>query len=1082
MSDKFYFDPDFKRKIEESEKEDGLKESENDSNFQKNEGNEIQGVILDKNSYKNSDSEIEESEVEIEEVDTNSEKDPKNSGEKPKLIDRIKKWLKKNERKLKIGGLVLGGLTGVGIILVGGFLINEYDKAPSVKAEAMNPIEGSIVYDVSGKEMFRYAGGDEDREVVPLEGISEDMQLAMIALEDENFYENEVGIPWKNLFGAAFKCIFSGGEECRGASGLSQQLIKNVSDNRAPTVNRKLRELMTAIKFNQEVGKDEVLELYLNWVPFGRNKYGIESASQSFYGKSAKDLTIPESCFLASMPQKPTTFSLAVNEIMEGETESENAKELLARKNACIEKMYSKDLRGKGEPRLIKTEKEVEELQKVIPKFLPRGVEEIKFGHIQNYIAKEIESKFEVEQKELMTDGYKIQTSFDSEIQTKIENIIKENADEYILGKGANNGASVVLDGPTGGIVALIGSRDFNNSEIGGQFNVTTAYRQPGSSYKPYVYASAMENGFNPGTVILDAPTDFGNWVPKNFSRTNYGLVTIRYSLQNSLNVPAVKSVFLSQDAKDSPDQINALNNLSNFVSRTGVEHNRECDITSSLGSCEVTMISHTTGFNTLLQEGNLRTANPFVKIVYDEYDVESDRELETILYERDQTANNPYPKQDESIKPEVARETADILSDYGQRDPRIWGRIKSNLELDGWRVAAKTGTTSSVKDAWTVGGSAYYTVSVWVGNTDNKPMNQNATGSTSAAPLWKLIMTELHKDKEPKRFSREGLVAVKINPNTGLPDEAGVNEYMTRGQLSLINQAKERLQRNDYNPLENSIFTNRTPSTYRKLRVDIVDEKLVSEETKLPEVAIKEIECGEIISEFPVSPNWFNPAKALQDTREGSSCPSEVTELTEDDLKPEITSNFEGGSSVPSRIKIEILNKGDNVITNKKLTIKADGEIIYESEDAETINQSEIEIRVSKLDVDGTKDVVITVVNSLDLENSIQYQNVNFDTVIVDDEEITESDISKLDIDCVDATLGEETSCKIDPIEDKVFPSNLTIFIGDNEDGGFCDKNGICANVPTEDNTVGEKDVFISLDGTFENAVKTKYTVKLTE
>jgi membrane peptidoglycan carboxypeptidase len=771
---------------------------------------------------------------------------------------------------------------------------------------------------------------------------------------------------------------------------------------------------------------------------------------------------------------------------MADEMEGENAKELLARKNACIEKMYSKDLRGKGEPRLIKTEKEVEELQEIVPEFLPRGNEEIKFGHIQNYLAKELEEKFEIEQKELVTNGYKIQTSFDSEIQTKVENIINENANEYILSKGGNNGASVILDGPTGGIVAMIGSRDFNNSEIGGQFNVTTAYRQPGSSYKPYVYASAMEkNSFNPGTVILDAPTDFGNWVPKNFSRTNYGLVSIRYSLQNSLNVPAVKSVFLSQDAKNSPDQINALNNLNNFVSRTGVQHNRDCDITSSLGSCEVTMISHTTGFNTLLQEGNLRTANPFVKIVYNEYSVESDRKVETILYERDQTANNPYPKQDESIKPEVARETADILSDYGQRDARIWGRIKSNLELDGWTgknsVAAKTGTTSNVKDAWTVGGSPYYTVSVWIGNTDNKPMNQSTTGSTSAAPLWKLIMTELHKNKEKAGFSKEGLVAVKINPSTGLPDENGITEYMTRGQLSLINQAKEKFTQNDYNPMENSIFTNRTPSTYRKLKVDIVDEKLISEETELPEAAIKEIECGEIISEFPISPNWFNPAKALQDTREGSACPTEVTELTEDDLKPEIESNFEESSSVPARIKIQVSNKGEDVITNNKLVIKADGEVIYESQKTDTINKETIEIKVSNLDVEGTRDVVITVTNSLNLETSVQYQNVNFDTVIVDEEEITESDIDDLEIDCAEAELGENTSCKIDPLQDKVFPSNLTIFIGENEEGGFCDKNGICASVPTEDNTAGEKEIFVSLDGTFASAVKTKYTAELT-
>ncbi|NJK71425.1 MAG: transglycosylase domain-containing protein [Thermales bacterium] len=190
------------------------------------------------------------------------------------------------------------------------WLITIWNNTPQI--DSFNePIQSSIVYDRNGDELFKFFS-EERREVVDIDRIPREMQLAIIALEDENFYYNESGIPWSNLVGASFKCFTRAGDNCRGASGLSQQLVKNITGDNQATVSRKVRELFTALKLNQEKNKQEILAMYLNQVPFGRNAYGIQEASKSYYGKDVSELDIVQSCYLASFVQKPSTFSISL--------------------------------------------------------------------------------------------------------------------------------------------------------------------------------------------------------------------------------------------------------------------------------------------------------------------------------------------------------------------------------------------------------------------------------------------------------------------------------------------------------------------------------------------------------------------------------------------------------------------------------------------------------------------------------------------------------------------------------------------------------------------------------------------------
>lgn len=835
----------------------------------------------------------------------------------------------------------------------------------------------------------------------------------MIALEDENFYDNEAGIPWQNLIGAMIRCGLTRGRECRGGSGLSQQLVKNVTDDNDDSVERKVRELFTAMRFNEELPgtsedkQDKVLELYLNWVPFGRNTYGVRAASRSYFGHdiNSEELTIPKACYLASMPQIPSLFAEGVRleilnreRVQNGEEPlaNPNFERLEARKNICIEKLYELELADRGTRQFITSREEVERLKQEEVEFKRRTVSEnIEFGHLRSYLANEIQKKFNdgtdtgITPSNLETRGYRIFTTIDRGLQEDLENLLK-NANE-IDAAGGNNAAGMVMHGKTGEIRAMIGSRDFNNEEIGGQVNVLKASRQPGSSFKPYVYAAAMANNFNPSTVLLDVETDFGGgYVPRNFSRTFSGITTIRRSLQDSLNVTAIKSAYLAQVPSATPNTASASANTLNYAERLGVNmpFKQNCDLTAALGACEVEHLSHVVGFNTLLQEG--------IKV---EPRIVSKIELrDNVLFSKERVAER-YEKQ-QVMDRSIANQMANIMSDYGSRSPSVWGNFRFFLQLQGWdgvnSVAAKTGTTNDVRDMWAMGGSSQYTVSLWIGNTDNKKMDPNTSAARVAGPIWNKMMTRVHKDITPSGFSRAGLQPVSIDPQTGLLGE-GATELLTREQITELEQAQNRFNDPDYNPLERSIFDNRTPVTRRQVRVNRIDNRLVSSQTtniqedqlaeestfrldfNLPEEIIQEMDCRGIVSEFPLSDNWREPAEEIALQEDSEACPTEISQITLDDVKPIITSNLLANRMPPSIIRINVKSGIDNSLLEEaneivKIEFKVDDEVV-----ASSTNTPELVINLSDKFLSELKDVEIVAIDRFGFKNTKIIENVYF-------------------------------------------------------------------------------------------------------
>jgi membrane peptidoglycan carboxypeptidase len=863
-------------------------------------------------------------------------------------------------RKFAIAGVVTSIILAILTTAVSVVAINIWENTRSIDDLERDPNESSVVFARDGKTKIYEFFKEERREVLPLcqpdvnpqeQGncIPKEFQLAVIALEDENFYLNDQGIPWSNLVGASAKCLLSVGDECRGASGISQQLIKNITDDDERSVDRKVRELFTAVKLNQSTSKTEILEKYLNWVPFGRNAYGAQQATQSYFNKDVKDINISEACYLASMVQLPTYFESGINRLPEANYEKVNgelpgtpeqqaalsldedtltaARDLEFRKDICLEKLSQVNLPLEdGTTGLyIETAEELEEIQNQpvasttdsLIAVQERDQGKIAFvtlpvndpyPHFREYLTKEI-TKI-ITENQLYEEGYEIVTTLDPTLQQATEEIIT-SSEANIQRYGANNASGLVLDGPTGEILAMVGSLGYNREEIDGKVNIATSPQQPGSSIKPYVYAAAFKNGFNPGSILIDADTSWNNntYDPRNFDGRFRGPVSMRRALQGSLNIPAVKALFLVNDDAESNQRskldtffdyaesvgvrfpcVEGAGNQTLFgVANNGVETCRpnpdkeitqelvddayrgRCFIASALGGCELTMVSHATGINTYLQDGNLRTATPFISI--------TKKSTGQDIYAERQNSDNPaFPKRDATEDERLlARQMTNVMTDYNARIPEF-GSARFNLQMDNpaWRVAAKTGTSNGPKDFWTVGGSPYYTVTVWVGKTDNGDMVSSASSSATAAPIWKDIMERIHQGKEVRNFSTEGLRSILISPQTGLggddgePQGGGISELLTPWQIDSLNKARGVVAANSAADLDSAranMLQTRTSVLPVNYFINRVDGKLFVDGKTL-DANKEEVRCLYLIGEF-LSANWQAPLARLAEGNE---------------------------------------------------------------------------------------------------------------------------------------------------------------------------------------------------------------------
>jgi membrane peptidoglycan carboxypeptidase len=704
---------------------------------------------------------------------------------------------------------------------VGSWISYQWELAPdsekilSAKSSESTKIlasDGSLLFEMYDKEnreivdeMETSTNKPTNKNYIPLS-----MQYSILALEDQNFYFNESGVPFSNIVGAGIECLTSAGNNCRGASGIYQQLVKNKTLNDEQTIDRKIQEIISSYKLgiSEDVTHDQVLNLYLNTVGFGLNAHGVQKAAKVYFKKDIKDITLAQACFLAGLPQIPPNRNTDLSD-----PNSSDFSYYLNRKNICLENLTDskKILKPNQKPFITPEQFEIyknEEIkitpedqmkryphfvdyviQEIAYKFLTSKGDKIAFKNINEDENSEVTEKESAQYgtlvydrtiKELKTGGYVIQTSLDPNIQGKLERNL-ENA--RYANVGANNAAGVVLDGPTGGIVGMVGSRDFNNRDIAGQINQIgtfspfdkgfSAWHTVGSTFKIYDYSMALNAGINPNTYLSNAPFKFGgrsnnltNFI-KDFARTE----TVSRSLPQSYNVGAAKAAYigavgLNPNFASYEDNSKTVAGLREWTQKMGVSYQRTDEqidkVTSSspmaIGAEDVSLLSHATGANTLAQQGNLRTATPFVSIKYQDRD----------LYKEKMALGDkaPYKVKDNIMDKGVANQMSNMLSMRSGNS-----LLRGRPVTDGWDFAVKTGTATrdyngreQEVELSAIGWSPKYTTLVWMGRTINDktgwgPLYGGAESSPNLAnPVFVPLMNELHEGKEGQKFTNDGL------------------------------------------------------------------------------------------------------------------------------------------------------------------------------------------------------------------------------------------------------------------------------------------------------------------------------------
>ncbi|MFA6324910.1 MAG: PBP1A family penicillin-binding protein [Candidatus Paceibacterota bacterium] len=607
-------------------------------------------------------------------------------------------------------------------------------KIPDFRSfDARKTINSTKIYDKTGEILLYDINRDIKRTSIPFDEMSVYVKNATVAIEDANFY-NHSGIRITSIIRAVISNVLNIGKT-QGGSTITQQLVKNTLLNSKKTITRKIKEWILAIKIDNSMPKEKILELYLNESPYGGSVYGIEEASKIFFGKKAIDLSLAEAAYLASLPQSPTTLS----------PYGKNLNKLEDRKNLVLFRMK--------EVNFI-TEEQYNTAKSETVTFLPQQTSSIKAPHFVFFIKNYLEQKYGADVVE--QGGLKVITTLDYELQEKAEQIVKDGALQNEKDWNGSNAALVAIDPKTGGILTMVGSRGYFDKNIDGNFNVTTASRQPGSSFKPFIYATAFNKGFTPDTVLFDLPTEFQStcdaygkalpghnqkdcYMPEDYDGKYRGPMSLRDALAQSINIPAVKLFYLvgTRDAINVAENM-GINTLTD-PSRYG--------LTLVIGGGEATLLDMTSAYSVFANNGIKNSYTGILKI---------EDKNSNVIEEINPTSKEVLPKNTALI-------ISDILSDNKARTPTFGAN--SVLNISGKDVAVKTGTTNNNKDAWTVGYSPTIAVGVWAGNNDNKPMKKG--GSAVAGPIWNKFIIEALKILPDEKFEKPDLIydIEKIKP-----------------------------------------------------------------------------------------------------------------------------------------------------------------------------------------------------------------------------------------------------------------------------------------------------------------------------
>jgi len=703
------------------------------------------GSIEIKNEKYNLDDSL-ENEDPIEELNkiTKSENLPSNTREEPlklenstgnNIIFKFKQMINKSKKSwLKIIGILF--IVGIALSIIGGtgmFFYFSKDLPDPNKLSDRQVAESTKIYDRTGEHLLYEIYNEQKRTLVDLDEITPWAVQATVAMEDKHFYEHK-GIRLISIARAAFNNLIGRKSGGGGASTLTQQLIKKTIVGDQHSIFRKIKEAILAVRLEKKYTKDQIIKLYLNEIPYGSTNYGIEAASQSYFHTSAKELELHEAATLASLIQAPSRY---LNDL----------DTLRGRRDTVLFLMK--------EQGYISDEEKKDAQNKALRIY--RGSNILASPHFVLYVKQKLAEQFG--EKTMETGGLKVITTLDYDKQKLAEEIVKEIGEINLEEKDANNASLIAIQPKTGQILSMVGSRDFYDDEIDGQFNVATlGKRQPGSSLKPLIYTAVWEKGYTPETVLYDVLTDFerregaDGYIPQNYSKTEHGLVTMRKALQGSLNISAVKALYLV-----------GVSEAIEFTSRFGYTTlSANSGLSLVLGGSEVNLLEHTAAYATFANSGVYQKPISILEV--------TDSSGESIFEWK-------QGRGEQAIEKELADLTSSVLSDNKARE-YAFGPV-NNLILPDRPVAAKTGTTNDAKDAWTLGYTPSLAVGVWVGNTT--PSSMKGGGHTLAGPIWQKFMIESLKDtlveqfdepekndaKKPILRGADGGIKLKINKFT---------------------------------------------------------------------------------------------------------------------------------------------------------------------------------------------------------------------------------------------------------------------------------------------------------------------------
>lgn len=605
---------------------------------------------------------------------------------------------------------------------------------------ARNVPESTKIYDRNGELLYE-VHGEVKRTLVDLDKVTPDLQHATIAVEDKDFYHHK-GISIRGIVRSAWSDLVSG-KKNQGGSTITQQFVKNAILTNEKSWTRKIKEAILSIEIEAKFSKADILKLYLNEIPYGRNAYGVEAASETYFGKHASELSLAESAYLAALPQAPTYYSPF----------GPNKDALDNRKDTIL--------------RLMKDQSYITDAQYQEAKDAKVTFSDLKSGieapHFVFYVEDLLADKYG--EKTLEEGGLKIYTTLDIKVQKIAEEAVSTGVDKNSKKYGANNAAAVVIDPKTGQILAMVGSKDyFGDPEPAGctpgknclfepNVNVATSPRQPGSSFKPYVYGTAFKKdfGYSPASPLVDVVTNFGSfagkdYIPHNYNGAENGPVSMRKALAGSLNVPAVKTLALVgvDNATQTAHDLGITTPLQN------------CGLSLVLGGCEVKLVDHVAAYAAIANEGDRHDKTAIMKII--------DRDGKTLEEYQDQ--------HEQVLDAQAAYELIGIMTDNVSR-AFIFG-ASSPLAFSDRPVGCKTGTTQKWHDGWTLCYTPSLAVGVWAGNNDGTLLHAGADGVLVAAPITHQILAETLKGTPAEQFNvPNGITKVTVDSLSGkLPSQ----------------------------------------------------------------------------------------------------------------------------------------------------------------------------------------------------------------------------------------------------------------------------------------------------------------------